>query len=293
MVDWKLPPLAALRAFEAAARTGGLSAAARELNVTHAAVAQHIKRLEEWFETPLLRRSGRGMHVTPAGEQFASELGQGFSAIRAAVQRMAARQDGAPLRITTTPAFASSWLLPRLESFYRTGANTEVVVNPTTAVFELENYEYDVAFRFGQGDWPGMVAEMVVPSDVVLVGARSLLSHHPVTAPGDLVNVPWVEEFGSDEVAGWLGRLGVVGRMPGHILSLPAEYALSAIKHGRGVGIVAAAWIEAEIASGELVVLFDALQGEDLGYHLVYPKGRRRPALERFLNWCRAELGRR
>ncbi len=284
-----LPPLAALRAYEAAARTGGLSAAARELNVTHAAIAQHIKRLEEWFDTPLMRRAGRGMQVTPEGKEFADELSRGFTVLREASRRLAAQHDAEPLRITTTPAFASSWLLPKLDAYYRLGTNTAVVINPTTDVVDLENLGYDIAFRFGRGDWPDMAAELVVPSDVVLVGSRAFLSQYAVNAPEDLANVPWVEEFGTNEVAEWLGRLGVIGRLPHQVLTLPAEYTLSAIRQGQGLGIAVAVWIEDELGSGELIPLFEPLSAENQGYHMIYRKGHRRPAVERFTNWFRAE----
>ena len=132
-----LPPLSALRAFEAAARNGSLSAAARELNVTHPAIAQQVKKLEEWFGVPLLQRAGRGVAVTAEGTVLARELGDGFETLRRAVESMDAAATKRPLGITLTPSFAASWLMPRYAGFREAHPDIEVLFNPSAVVVEI------------------------------------------------------------------------------------------------------------------------------------------------------------
>ena len=110
-MDWRdIPSLSALRAFEAAARLGSLSEAARALNVTHAAIAAHVRALETEFGQPLLRRSGRGMVPTQAGLELSRDLGSGFAEIAAGVRALKRGREDRPVILTTTPSFAENWL---------------------------------------------------------------------------------------------------------------------------------------------------------------------------------------
>ena len=112
-MDWKdIPSLAALRAFEAAARTGSLSAAGRELNVTHAAIAGHVRALESFFGVTLLTRTPKGMDPTPEGALLSRGLSDGFGTLIAACRDLSDRGRVRPISVTTTPTFAEHWLMP-------------------------------------------------------------------------------------------------------------------------------------------------------------------------------------
>ena len=118
-IDWRLfPSLTALRAFEAAARLQSFSLAARELNVTHAAVAQQVRGLEDHLGRELLFRAGRGLALSPEGIRLAAALAEGFGAIAKGLAEVQAATPGA-LRVTLTAAFAANWLMPRLGRFWK------------------------------------------------------------------------------------------------------------------------------------------------------------------------------
>ena len=136
--DWlHLPPLSALRAFEAAARLGGFSAAARALNVTHAAVAQQVRALEEHLGAPLIHREGRGMVLTPEGAQLGARLTEGFLTIQGAVAAVRQRQEGAPVTVTMTPTFAVKWMMPRLWKFWELHPDIAVSLRPDIRLLDL------------------------------------------------------------------------------------------------------------------------------------------------------------
>lgn len=130
-MDWRpIPSLSALRAFEAMARLGGLSAAARELNVTHAAIAQHIRYLEDFLTVKLAYRDGRGMRLTPSGSALSKALQDGFKTIAGGIRSVKVDHEARPLQITLTPGFAENWLMPRLGSFLGQPSRDRAVVEP-------------------------------------------------------------------------------------------------------------------------------------------------------------------
>ena len=285
-----LPSLTALRAFEAAVRHGSLSGAGRELNVTHAAVAQQVRRLEDWLDAKLLVRAGRGVAPTGPGAQLAQALRDGFELMQAGVERVTEDRARRALRITCTPSFAVAWLMQRLGAFRALHPETELMVNPTAQSIDLVAEDYDVAFRYGGGDWPGLEATRLVASDIVVVAAPALVARHKITKPGDLGLVPWVQELGTDEVQTWLASQGVVNCEIRNVLNVPGSFAMEAIRTGQGVGLAARVTVAADIAAGRMVTLFEAATDPALGYYLVHRPGPHRPALKAFLSWVRREL---
>ena len=285
-----LPPLSALRAFEAAARHQSLSAAARELNVTHPAIAQQVRRLEEWFGTRLLERAGRGMALTQTGARLAVGLSDGFTAIANAVADISAEAETRPLRITLTPAFAVSWFMPRIGTFRAAHPDIELMLNPTSEVIDLIADDYDVAFRFGSGAWPGLEAQRVVATDVVPVASREFATAHPVGQLSDLAHVPWLQELGTDEIRTWLTAHDIDKLETRSVLNLPGSMMIDALRRGEGVALLARVTVQNELSSGELVALFEEEADADLGYYMVYrPPPHRKPVAD-FLRWARRDL---
>ena len=141
----KLPSLSALRAFEAAARHQSLSAAARELNVTHAAIAQHVRQLEAELSEPLLYRAGRGVAPTEAGQQLARQLGEGFALIAEGVDTLRQQTAARPLAVSLTPSFAINWLMPRMGGFWQAHPDVMVSLTPNTALVDLRREGFDMA----------------------------------------------------------------------------------------------------------------------------------------------------
>ena len=171
-MDWKdLPSLASLRAFEALARQGSLSAAARELNVTHAAVSQHLRHLETEFGEVLARRDGQGMQLTEAGHELAAALGEGFARIAEGVLTLRNRRETRPVVVALTPSFAEVWLMPRIGAFWAAHPEVELRLVPSTGLSDMRREGIDIAIRFGRGDWPGIEAEPLALSRFVVVAA--------------------------------------------------------------------------------------------------------------------------
>lgn len=286
----RLPPLSALRAFEAAVRTASLSAAGRELNVTHAAIGQQVRRLEEHLGLTLLERAGRGVAPTPPGAQLAAGLGEAFARMREAVEAARAAEASRPVRISTTPSFAVSWLMPRLGAFRAANPEIELMINPSAEVVDLIRERYDIAIRYGDGGWTGLKSELLVETDFVVVAAPSLIGDRQIKQPADLLKFPWLQELGTNEMQDWLSRHGVeVGPHPGNA-HLPGYMVLEAARAGEGVACSTRVNVERDIAAGALVELFAGRPGsDDTGYHLVRAPGPMRPAVARFVEWLRAQ----
>ncbi len=149
----KIPSLAALRAFEAVARNRTYAAAASELNVTDAALRQHVRTLEARFECSLIRRAGRGVALTDDGVALARHLAEGFQRIERGVDDLDFRGETRPIRVAVTPSFAEIWLMPRLSEFWVNHPDVQIDLAPSLHNADLESGAYDLAIRYGRGDW--------------------------------------------------------------------------------------------------------------------------------------------
>lgn len=285
-----LPSLAALRAFEAAARTRSYSAAGREMNVSHAAVGQHVRRLEAELGRRLMVKEGRGVAPTQDGAALARGLSEGFGAIRAALEAFEEEDAARPLGVTTTPNFAASFLMPRMGGFRRAHPEIALMLDPTPAVVEMGPEGPDLAIRYGAGDWPGLVSEPLLPSPLVVAAAPELVAGRRVERPADLLALPWLIEFGTDEAAVWLAEHGVTGSLAAAATHLPGYMMAAALRQGQGVGCVAKAFVDEDVAAGRLTILFGGEEdGGASGYHLVRRPGAPRPPARRFAAWLRRE----
>jgi len=284
-----LPPLSALRAFEAAIRNGSLSAAGRELNVTHAAIAQQVRRLEDWFGLALIVRAGRGVAPTDDGARLAAGLSRGFSEISATVAAMAADQAARPLHISVTPNFASNWLIPRLGAFRTAHPEIELFIDPSSRVADLTKGEVDVALRYGMGNWEGAEARRLVSIVQVMVAASELLEGRDIQQPRDLLDLPWIQERGTEEWRVWLKSRGVEEFEHHNIIHLPPQLIVEAVRRGQGVGMSPRVWFEEDIKEGRIVALFEAERAADLGYYVVTRRGSVRKQAKVFADWCIAQ----
>ena len=207
-MDWRdIPSLSALRAFEAAARLGSFSAAARELNVTHAAIAQHVRALEAHFSVTLMAREGRAMCPTAEGRQLAQDLGEGFGTIAAGVRALIGSRRARPLQVTLTPSFAEAWLMPRIGQFWAQHPEVEVALIPSVSLIDLRRDGFDMAIRFGAADWPGLAVEPLVMSPFVVVAAPSLAQGRRLHEMGPLDGYRWF----TSQVLARAFRLGPCG----------------------------------------------------------------------------------
>lgn len=288
-MDWtSFPPLTSLRAFEAAARNRSFSAAGRELNVSHAAIAQQVRQLEARLGVRLVERAGRGIALTAEGELLTEHLTRGFGQIAEVLQLLDATEQKRPIQVTMTPSFAVSWFLPRMQLFRSAHPEIELMVNPTPQLIDLAATGCDVAIRFGSGGWSGLESEPLVPSNFVIVAAPDLIAEKKWTGRvEDLVELPWLQELGTSEVEQWLADLGIALPVSTKITNLPGYMVLGAVRDGQGAAATARVFVEDDLASGRLVKIHEATEGAPTGYHLVWRPGVQRPALKAFLRWIR------
>lgn len=289
-LDWlHFPPLAALRAFEATARHQGFSAAARALNVTHAAVAQQVRGLEDFLGLELVYRDGRSLRLTPEGERLATALSEGFETIQGAIAGLKGSASDTGLRATMTPVFASQWLMPRLGRFWSAHPEVKLSLLPDRRYLDIRHEGIDLAIRFGKGAWPGLVSDYLTSARCVVVGAPSLLGERTGLTTDELAAMPWLIEDNWPEALAWMRGLGLpVDRLA--ITMIPtAELAISAARQGYGLHVQLAALVEGELAAGQLRMLRQ-IEDPTLAYYLVTRPGPQKPALRVFSRWLKAAV---
>lgn len=288
-MDWRdLPPLTALRSFAAFAETGSVVKAGDALGVSHAAISQQLRSLETHLDLALLNREGRAMTLTVQGEQLANALDTSFSGMIDAIRQITGARDDRPLHISTTPTFAASWLMPRLPKFREMHPQADLMLDPTPEVVKLAPDGIDVALRYGSGDWPGLDAEMLVRSPLVVVAAPSLIGKDALPRVEDLANLPWLEEFCTSEATKWLARQGVNRKFGRGLMQVPGNLLLDGARDGQGVAVTVRAFVERDIAAGRLRVI-EVEDKPDMGYHIVTRPGVMRPLLKDFLRWLKRE----
>ncbi len=288
MIDWQtMPPLSALRAFSVLAETGSVVTAADRLGVTHAAVSQQIRNLEKTLDLALVARSGRGIELTDEGRHLAEGLRQGFDELARIVRDVTAAQDERALHLTTTPMFASAWLVPRLGRFRASHPKADLVLDPSPALRKLEPGGYDAAIRHGTGYWPGLDAALLLPVSLVVVGAPSILQGHDLSDPETLTQLPWLSELGHNEALEFLTRQGVPKPRRGGMVHLPGDLMLDAARAGQGLAVVTEGLVADDLQLGRLqVVLRD---NTPRGYYLLTRPGIQRPPLRAFVRWVQRE----
>lgn len=286
-MDWlRMPPLAALRAFSAFAEAGNVAAAGRALNVSHAAISQQLRALESHLGAVLLDRSGRGLSLTAEGRHLARALELGFGVIGAAVEELSRDSAARPLQVTMTPTFAVHWLMPRLAGFREAHPEIDLVLDPRGDLSDPAPGGVDIAIRFGQGNWPGLEAEMLLPAPMSVVAAPQLVEGRSVTCPEDLLDLPWLEELGTTEAGKWRRDHGGQGALRTRV-TLPGNLLLDAVREGQGVAAAVRPFAAADLKSGRLVELFCSDDGR--GYHIVTSPGALRPQARVFAAWLRRE----
>ena len=287
-VDWpNFPSLTSLRAFAATARLQSFSGAARQLNVTHAAVAQQVRALEADLGTELVFRDGRGLSLTPEGAKLSAALAEAFLLIQSALRDMQSAQPGAPLRVTMTPAFAAQWLMPRLGAFWARHPEVPLSLHPEQRIVDVRREGLDLAIRFGNGNWPGLAVEFLTSAKYIIVGAPVLLAGQTSLTLADMSAMPWVIEQDWPEALAWLKGFGLKPAAM-NITYIPTEeLALSAARLGYGLHVESAALVEQDLKSGNLVALGE-LKDDSLAYYLVTRLGPSKPELKIFLRWLKS-----
>ena len=175
----RLPPLNALRAFEAAARHLNFSRAADELSVTPGAVSQQIQNLEDYVGVALFKRTPKGLLLTDPAQIALPALREAFDRLAEAASMLTAAVDGRRLTVTVPPSFASKWLLPRLGAFEALHPDVDVWVSAGMELTDFTSGEIDLAIRYGAGRYPGLEVIRLMQETVIPVASPELLANHP------------------------------------------------------------------------------------------------------------------
>lgn len=284
-INWRdLPPLSALRAFAAVAELGGFSQAARALNVTHAAVAQQVRALEALMDTPLVARDGRGMALTAEGQQLAQALADGFGTIASGVAALRAGGSDRPVRITLTASFASQWLMPRLKDFWDLHPDIALSLHPDARVSDLRRDGMDLGIRYGNGDWPGVIARFLAPARMAIAAAPDLLDGRESLSTAEMQEMEWILARDWPEQENYLRSLGLDPRTLSRTDFVNEELSLAAARQGLGLVVESLALMEDDLEEGRLILLHDS-KDRLPAYFIVTSPGPQRAATRAFLKW--------
>lgn len=288
MTDWRsLPSLTALRAFAATAELRNFSQAARALNVTHAAVAQQVRALEEQLGRPLVQREGRGVSLTADGEQLAEALGEGFGAIQRGLEALRAGEADRPVRVTLTASFAAQWLMPRLKDFWQQHPDIGLSLHPDSKVVDLHRERMDLGIRYGNGDWPGVEASYLTSARLVIAGAPSLIGDRDPTV-AELARMEWILAPNWAEQDAYLRQLGLEPTTLSSTDINNEELAIAAARQGLGLVVESVALIESDVAEGRLRIVHES-KDKLPAYFMVVLPGPKRAAARAFLRWLKAQ----
>lgn len=310
----RLPPLNALKAFEAAARLLSVKKAAAELSVTPAAVSHQIKALEEYLGVQLFHRQSRALELTEAARSCLPKLKEGFDNLAQAVERLRAHKGGGMLMVSAAPSFAARWLMPRLHRFLDSHPEVDVRVSArlrqssqgtrkgaTAERITLDDWlaDSDVAILYGRGDYPGFRVDKLIALDVTPICSPRLVTHseHPLRKPEDLRHHLLLHDDTGDLYDGvpfwevWLKAAGLddidLSRGP-HFSH--AVLAFESAVEGHGIVATMPVLAEADLHAARLVTPFALRVPLESAYYLVCSEAAAaRPGVAAFREWLMAE----
>lgn len=286
-------PLSLLRTFESAARHGSFARAATELHVTPAAVSQQMRSLEDRLGIQLFSRVARGLTVTRVGREYAENIARALADIEEATRTLGRPERSGRLNVTTFQSFASLWLVPRLGLFRTLYPEIDVRLSVGTALLDPSKDGFDVAIRFGAGEYPGCDSRHLMDDIVFPVCAPSVIAGRPMPAHArDLASLPLLYDDGlahgewSLAWSDWLDGTAPVRsvHMPDGLLTLQATL------QAEGVALARRSTVADHLRAGRLVRLLKEERRTDFSYWLVTAVGDLNPKVEAFIKWMMSEV---
>lgn len=293
----RLPPLLAVRAFEAAARHGGFQRAGEELHVSAGAVAHQVKQLENWLGVALFQRMPRGVVLTSAGQQYAQALRPLLEGLADASEAVRRRNDDHVVTVTSIPSFVARWLMPRLGRLRQRHPEIDMRVLASLHPVDLFREGVDVAIRLGHGPYPGLKAEVLMEEWFSAVCSPGFRDSAPdLRTPVDLLRYPLLHDESEplipDEInwVRWLKNWGVTYKGAQRPSFSHTYLTLEAAANGQGVAVASEPLITEDLRSGKLVRLFEQRMLGPYRLHLLrLPGAEARPAVQAFCNWIKDE----
>jgi LysR family transcriptional regulator, glycine cleavage system transcriptional activator len=287
----RLPPLNALKAFEAAARSESFTRAAEELNVTQGAVSHQVKALEATLGIKLFNRERQRLVITEAGREYLAVVRDALDRIAMGTERLVQRQASGALTVSTSPDFAAKWLVHRLGRFAETHPDIDLRVSAATHHVDFAREDVDLAVRDGDGNWAGLDAERLCAERLFPVCSPKLVSgRNRITTASDFLKFPllrlddwknWTRWFEAAGVADAVGHGPVLNR---------ASMLIDAAVDGQGVALARTALAAWDLINGRLVRPIDVSLRMSKTYWIVCPKATSSvPKIATFRDWLLAE----
>ena len=288
----RLPPMNALKAFEAAARHQSFTRAAEELCVTQGAVSHQVKALEETLGLKLFNRERQKLIITEAGQDYLAVLRDAFDRIALGTARVVQRQSSGVLTVSTSPDFAAKWLVNRLGHFAEAHPEIDLRISATLHHVDFAREEVDLAVRHGEGDWPGLDVVRLCSEQLFPVCSPKLMTgRNRLRKPADLKRVPLLHLDDRSHWRRWLDAAGVPDAEVSHgpVLNRPSMVIDAAID-GQGVALARTTLAAWDLINRRLVRPFETALRLTKSYWIVCPKATATlPKIEIFRNWLLRE----
>jgi DNA-binding transcriptional LysR family regulator len=288
----KIPSTAALVAFESAARHQSFTKAAQELSLTQGAVCRQIAGLEAFLNIELFRRSRRGVLLTEAGQAYARRIAGQLDAVERDTLAVMGQQGAMSIELAVVPTFGTQWLLPRLKDFQR--LHPEITVNLTnrTRPFLFADTEFDAAVYFGDGDWSGTQAHLLMGESPMPVCSPTLLGEQAQLSVEQIANLPLLQQ--TTRPYAWRQWFSAQGLNTARDMAGPRYELFSmlaqAAMHEMGVALIPPFLIRRELDEGRLVIAAPLTLPSDKAYYLMIPERKlESAALSAFRNWLVGE----
>ncbi|WP_119460320.1 transcriptional regulator GcvA [Rhodospirillaceae bacterium SYSU D60014] len=287
----RLPPLNALRAFEAAARHNSFTGAAEELGVSHAAISRHVRGLEARLDVTLFGKAPRGVVLTEAGAAYLDRIRRALDDIAEATEALTGTAR-LQICVSAEPAFATKWLVHRLGRFRERHPTFDVYLDVSPLLVDLNRDEADLAIRYGKGDWPGVREDLIVRPLLFPVCHPALLNGLELPRPSEFSQHTLLHEDGGMRWRRWFEAAGaaVDGITRGPRLS-ETNLVIDAAIAGQGIALADEFLAEKPLREGSLVRLSDIVVTDGAYYLLSLPGAGRRKPIASFRNWLLAEAG--
>jgi LysR family transcriptional regulator, glycine cleavage system transcriptional activator len=285
-------PVGPLRAFDVAARNLNLSAAAEEMNVTHAAVSRQVKQLEERLGVKLFERLPRGLKLTAHGALLAEGTREAFDRLACALEDVSIPAVRRKLTISTFASLSARWLMPRVQSFAALFPEADLQVITTTRLVDFAREDVDIGIRFGTGRYPGLhVTPLFRPREIVVASPALMKNGPPIRTFADLKDHTLLHDDSHRSWIRWLDAAGVKGVNPRRgIICGDRNSMLQAALEGQGVAIASEVFAANDLANGRLIKVFgQEVASEFAIYSVCLPRSLNDPLVSGALDWLTRE----
>ncbi|WP_404993849.1 LysR substrate-binding domain-containing protein [Cupriavidus pauculus] len=293
----RIPPMKSIVAFESVSRNRSVSKAAEELGLTASAVSHQLANLEEAIGQPLFFRQGRGLVLTPVGEQYLRDITGALAELNRATERASTPAAIDILRVHTSPSFGLMWLLPRLESFQADNGDIQINLSCSYEDVSFTAGFYDVDVRHGHAHWRDLEVKTLRHERILPLASPEYLRKNPVQKPADLAQRRLINsETPLIRWEQWFARFGVPAMHKNFDFAFDRSYmSLETAALGLGVALESSLLASVMLQKGTLVPVFEEQYAvEVVSHHVVYPaQNADLPRIQRFLTWLDREVNRR